>query len=210
MTRRRLVSLLAGRFELAACADRPAVPALTATVLDLPAVLDHASIAGLGGHSDQGHDGLLAAGPQAGGPARRHRHGRARRRVGSRPGRRQRPRHQADPAAGHRHVDRLHRPSRPADLRAVADGHAAGERGMVQVCWDVDTEDRGNRDVGSTTRRLLHGARPGSIVLMDDVDATTGQAVLGVIDARRAPGRTLVAVPELLGHTPPGEAYSHP
>jgi peptidoglycan/xylan/chitin deacetylase (PgdA/CDA1 family) len=79
--------------------------------------------------------------------------------------------------------------------------------GHALVLWDVDTEDWRNRDIGTTTARALATARPGSMILLHDVQASTVAAVPGIVEQLRARGLTLVTVPELLGPTQPGGVY---
>ena len=84
---------------------------------------------------------------------------------------------------------------------------AASARGEALVLWDIDTEDWKNRDPQITTQRALE-AKPGSIILMHDIQQSTLTALPGLIDQLRAAGYTLVTVPELIGTTlTPGKAY---
>ncbi len=83
-------------------------------------------------------------------------------------------------------------------------------RGLAQVLWDVDTQDWLNRDVATTTQRVLAGVHPGAIVLMHDIHPSTVEAVPGIVDSLRAAGYTLVTVPQLLGpDLEPGRTYTH-
>lgn len=79
--------------------------------------------------------------------------------------------------------------------------------GLPFVLWDVDTEDWRNRDPRETTRRALAGARPGAIVLMHDIHASTAEALDGIITGLQGRGYALVTVPELLGGLDPAKAY---
>ncbi|MGY1672428.1 polysaccharide deacetylase family protein [Geodermatophilus sp. SYSU D00710] len=84
------------------------------------------------------------------------------------------------------------------------------QRGLAQIAWDVDPQDWLNRDVATTTQRVLDGVHPGAIVLLHDIHPSTVQAVPGIVDALRAAGYTLVTVPELLGpDLEPGRVYVH-
>ncbi|MGY1698164.1 polysaccharide deacetylase family protein [Geodermatophilus sp. SYSU D00766] len=83
------------------------------------------------------------------------------------------------------------------------------QRGYAQITWDVDTQDWLNRDVATTTQRVLDGVHPGAIVLMHDIHPSTVAAVPGIVDALRAAGYTLVTVPQLLGPVRPGQVYLH-
>jgi peptidoglycan/xylan/chitin deacetylase (PgdA/CDA1 family) len=82
------------------------------------------------------------------------------------------------------------------------------QRGYAQIAWDVDTQDWLNRDVATTTQRVLDAVHPGAIVLMHDIHPSTVQAVPGIVDALRGAGYTLVTVPQLLGaDLQPGRVY---
>ena len=70
---------------------------------------------------------------------------------------------------------------------------------MAETRWDVDTEDWKNKNAAVTTQRALAGARPGSVILMHDIHASSVDAVPGLIDQLRAKGYTLVTVPQLMG-----------
>ncbi|WP_197480428.1 polysaccharide deacetylase family protein [Peptidiphaga gingivicola] len=76
---------------------------------------------------------------------------------------------------------------------------AIGENGMAETRWDVDTEDWKNKNAAVTTQRALAGARPGSVILMHDIHASSVDAVPGLIDQLKAKGYTLVTVPQLMG-----------
>lgn len=73
------------------------------------------------------------------------------------------------------------------------------QRNEPAILWDVDTEDWKNKDAAMTTERALAGVRPGAILLMHDIHASTVDAVPGIVDGLRAAGYTLVTVPDLLG-----------
>ncbi|MNP50132.1 Peptidoglycan-N-acetylglucosamine deacetylase [compost metagenome] len=74
------------------------------------------------------------------------------------------------------------------------------QRNEPAILWNVDTEDWKNKDSAMTSERALAGARPGAILLMHDIHASTVSAVPGIVDSLRAAGYTLVTVPDLLGH----------
>lgn len=73
------------------------------------------------------------------------------------------------------------------------------QRNEPAILWNVDTEDWKNKDSAMTSERALAGARPGAILLMHDIHASTVSAVPGIVDSLRAAGYTLVTVPDLLG-----------
>ena len=80
--------------------------------------------------------------------------------------------------------------------------------GQAIILWDVDTEDWKNRDASITTTRALATVRPGSIILMHDIHASTIEAVPAIIAGLKARGFTLVTVPQLLGNPQPGKVYA--
>ncbi len=80
--------------------------------------------------------------------------------------------------------------------------------GQAIILWDVDTEDWKNRDASITTTRALATVRPGSIILMHDIHASTIEAVPAIIAGLKARGFTLVTVPVLLGNPQPGKVYT--
>ncbi|MBK6301558.1 MAG: polysaccharide deacetylase family protein [Actinomycetales bacterium] len=80
--------------------------------------------------------------------------------------------------------------------------------GQAIILWDVDTEDWKNRDASITTTRALATVRPGSIILMHDIHASTIEAVPAIIAGLKARGFTLVTVPQLLGNPQPGKVYT--
>ena len=73
---------------------------------------------------------------------------------------------------------------RPGALRA----------GPPAVLWNRDPLDWKPRDAAETRRRAVEGARPGSVVLMHDIHASTVDAVPGIVDDLRAQGYRLVTV----------------
>ena len=81
------------------------------------------------------------------------------------------------------------------------------EAGQAAIFWDVDSEDWKNRDVKTTTDRIMATVRAGSIVLMHDVHPSTIEAVPGIIDQLQRQGFTLVTVPTLLGGVEAGQSY---
>ncbi|GLY56560.1 hypothetical protein Ccel01_11620 [Cellulosimicrobium cellulans] len=66
--------------------------------------------------------------------------------------------------------------------------------GLQVVLWNLDTLDWKTRDAAETRRRAVEGARPGSVVLMHDIHASTVDAVPGIVDDLRAQGYRLVTV----------------
>lgn len=70
----------------------------------------------------------------------------------------------------------------------------ATRTGLQVMLWNLDTLDWKTKDAAETRRRAVEGARPGSVVLMHDIHASTVDAVPGIIDDLRAQGYVLVTV----------------
>lgn len=85
---------------------------------------------------------------------------------------------------------------------------ATRKLGMPIILWDVDPEDWKTRSTAKTTRRVLAGARAGSIVLLHDIWPSTVKAVPAIIKGLQKKGYTLVTLPELLGTTRAGTVYT--
>jgi peptidoglycan-N-acetylglucosamine deacetylase len=79
---------------------------------------------------------------------------------------------------------------------------------MVQVLWDVDTNDWRGRSAGQIADHVIEKATAGSIVLMHD-GGDTRQATLRslprIVEGLRAKGVEFVTVSELLARDPPEE-----
>jgi peptidoglycan/xylan/chitin deacetylase (PgdA/CDA1 family) len=91
----------------------------------------------------------------------------------------------------------LARPPYGATDPAVA--AALGERGLVEVLWDVDTGDWKGQDAATTARNALSGADDGAVILMHDTLEATVDAVPAIVDGLRERGFTFVTVPDLSG-----------
>ncbi|MEN9207109.1 MAG: polysaccharide deacetylase family protein [Gloeomargarita sp. GMQP_bins_14] len=77
-----------------------------------------------------------------------------------------------------------------------------GELGLILLMWDVDTRDWQHRNPQRIVQIVQQQARPGSIILMHDILATTADALAAVIATLRAKNLELVTVGQLLA---PGE-----
>ncbi|MBF2098913.1 MAG: polysaccharide deacetylase family protein, partial [Gloeomargaritaceae cyanobacterium C42_A2020_066] len=88
----------------------------------------------------------------------------------------------------------------PQDLDRVATA------GLRLILWDVDTRDWQHRNPGQTVQAVVKQTRPGSIILMHDIFATTTQALPEVITTLRQRGLQPVTVSELLQPTQPASA----
>ncbi len=72
------------------------------------------------------------------------------------------------------------------------------EFGYKIILWDVDPLDWKNRNAAIVAKRIIAGARPGSIILSHDIHATTIAAMPEVFDTLLAKGFKFVTVSQLL------------
>lgn len=79
--------------------------------------------------------------------------------------------------------------------------------GLPAVLWDVDTMDWKSKDALAVQKVVSEKVRPGSVVLMHDIHATTVDAVGPIIDELRAAGYTFVTADQLFGPMEPGRSY---
>lgn len=79
--------------------------------------------------------------------------------------------------------------------------------GFPAVLWSVDSRDWESKDAVATTAQVLDHVKPGSVVLLHDIHASTVDAVPGILDALAAQGYTFVTVDALFGTMQPGERY---
>jgi peptidoglycan/xylan/chitin deacetylase (PgdA/CDA1 family) len=102
-------------------------------------------------------------------------------------------------------VGTMRPPYGAVDDRVISD--AASAR-MVQVLWDVDTNDWQGRSAGQIADHVLQTATAGSIVLMHDggdARQATLQSLPRIVEGLRAKGVEFVTVSELLSRDPPRE-----
>lgn len=90
-----------------------------------------------------------------------------------------------------------------ADVERVA-----RESGQGIVLWDIDTEDWRDPGPEGVAAAIHDQVRPGSIVLMHDVHASSPEAMPRVITELKQQGYTLVTVSELIGTVEPGTVYT--
>lgn len=76
--------------------------------------------------------------------------------------------------------------------------HMYNSYGMASVLWDVDTRDWCKPGVGKVINTAVSKARPGSIILVHDIHASTINALEGIVTGLQAKGYKLVTVSELL------------
>jgi peptidoglycan/xylan/chitin deacetylase (PgdA/CDA1 family) len=99
---------------------------------------------------------------------------------------------------------------RPAIIRIPYDDSSPRILAMADrpvIFWDIDTLDWQNRVTEDITQAAMR-ARPGSIILMHDIHATTLAAVRGVINGLEARGFIFVTVSEMLASPHCGTAYA--
>ncbi|MBA3745635.1 MAG: polysaccharide deacetylase family protein [Sporichthya sp.] len=83
-----------------------------------------------------------------------------------------------------------------------------GARQWPIILWDLDPEDWKDRDADTVYKRVVARTRPGSIVLLHDIHATTVAAVPRILATLADRGYTFVTVSELYGRTlTVGEVY---
>ncbi|MFX0537890.1 polysaccharide deacetylase family protein [Ornithinimicrobium sp. Y1847] len=101
---------------------------------------------------------------------------------------------------------------RPSTMRppygATDDGvlGIAGEEGLAQVLWDVDTRDWEHQNPVTTLEIVQQETSAGSIILLHDVHAATVDAVPDLISWLRGQGYAMVTVNELVGDLGPGQS----
>jgi peptidoglycan/xylan/chitin deacetylase (PgdA/CDA1 family) len=104
-----------------------------------------------------------------------------------------------------------HRPTLlrpPYGSRNAAVDAVSKKLGMAEILWDVDTQDWLYPNSARVRSAAVGSARPGSIILMHDVNRTTVAAVPRIIDDLQRRGFSLVTVSQLLAHhDAPGHVY---
>ncbi len=70
--------------------------------------------------------------------------------------------------------------------------------GTPAILWDVDTEDWRHPGVSVVVDRAVSKAKPGSIILVHDIHASTLAAVEGIVTGLQARGYKLVTVSQLM------------
>ncbi len=82
--------------------------------------------------------------------------------------------------------------------------------GTPAILWDVDTNDWRKPGVSAVIQRAVNNARPGSIILLHDIHASTIAAVEGIVTGLQARGFKLVTVSELISLQGRGAATPEP
>ena len=94
-------------------------------------------------------------------------------------------------------VPRVMRPPYGATNKALID-KMYNTYGMATVLWDVDTLDWRKPGVCKVINTAVNQAKPGSIILVHDIHASTLSALEGIVTGLQTRGFQLVTVSELL------------
>lgn len=92
---------------------------------------------------------------------------------------------------------RVMRPPYGATNKTLVD-HMFNRYGMASILWDVDTVDWRKPGVSKVINTAVTKAKPGSIILVHDIHASTIDALEGIVTGLQARGFKLVTVSELL------------
>ena len=92
---------------------------------------------------------------------------------------------------------RVMRPPYGATNKTLVD-HMYNRYGMASIMWDVDTLDWRKPGVQKVVNVAVNKARPGSIILVHDIHATTLAALEEIVTGLQARGFQLVTVSELM------------
>lgn len=93
---------------------------------------------------------------------------------------------------------------RPTLFRPPYGGRNATLDGAIEhptVLWSVDTNDWRDQEPGKVLGEVKRAVRPGSIVLMHDIHASTVASIPAVVDYLKGEGYTLVTVSEMFSDT---------
>lgn len=94
-------------------------------------------------------------------------------------------------------VPRVMRPPYGATNKTLVN-HMHDHYGMASILWDVDTLDWRKPGVSKVINTAVNSARPGSIILVHDIHASTIDALEGIVTGLQARGYALVTVSELM------------
>jgi peptidoglycan/xylan/chitin deacetylase (PgdA/CDA1 family) len=78
--------------------------------------------------------------------------------------------------------------------------------GLLEILWNVDSEDSLHGDYAEIAGRVIAGLKPGSIVLMHENHGQTIRALPYIFAAIRKRHLRTVSIPRLLTEDPPSEA----
>lgn len=94
-------------------------------------------------------------------------------------------------------VPRVMRPPYGATNKTLVN-HMYSSYGMASIMWDVDTLDWRKPGVSKVVSTAVEKARPGSIILVHDIHATTLAALEKIVTGLQERGFKLVTVSELM------------
>lgn len=81
----------------------------------------------------------------------------------------------------------------------AVDARTMAQINMPIALWNVDTLDWRDRDPNLVHQRAIAGAKPGAVILMHEIHATTVDAAAQIVDELQRQGYVLVTVSELFG-----------
>ena len=93
----------------------------------------------------------------------------------------------------------------PYGARSPVVDESARRLGLLQVIWNVDTQDAEGATASQVFQRTREGLRPGAVVLMHANQTQTLRALPRILTMLRRRGFRSVTVPELLALNPPSE-----
>lgn len=76
--------------------------------------------------------------------------------------------------------------------------HMYDRYGMASILWDVDTRDWCKPGVSKVVNKAVNDARPGSIILVHDIHASTISALESIVTGLQSRGYKLVTVSQLM------------
>ncbi len=94
----------------------------------------------------------------------------------------------------------------PYEGRTPAIDAEARALGLVEVLWNVDSQDSLGANYAGIERNVLAGLKPGSIILMHENHGQTIRAMPTIFAALRRDRLRAVTVPELIAEDPPSPA----
>jgi peptidoglycan/xylan/chitin deacetylase (PgdA/CDA1 family) len=74
---------------------------------------------------------------------------------------------------------------------------------LLEILWDVDSQDSLHGDYAAIARKVIAGLRPGTIALMHENHGQTLRALPYILHALRRRHLRAVSVPRLLTDDPP-------
>lgn len=84
----------------------------------------------------------------------------------------------------------------------------AQKHGLAKVLWSIDTRDWADRDAAIVCNRAVASARPGAVILLHDIHASSVAAMPCILDKLGAKGYKFVTVSELFSNKlEAGETY---